>query len=191
MIEIKNLSFSYGREALFSGLDLSATPGNIYGLLGKNGAGKTTLMKLLCGMLFPKEGECYIMGQRPRDRSPLFLQELFIVPEAFNMPPVNMKKYEKLYAPFYRGSTRPDITNTWRCLNWIPGKRSMPFPMAKKRRPFWHLPLPPAADSCSWMSRPTAWIFLQRAAFENSWHPSWPRTACSSSPATRCGIWRI
>ena len=101
MIEIKNLSFSYGKETLFSNLDLSATPGNIYGLLGKNGAGKTTMLKILCGMLFPKEGECQIMGHRPRDRSPLLLQELFIVPEAFNLPSVTMQKYEKLYAPFY------------------------------------------------------------------------------------------
>lgn len=65
MIEIKNLSFSYGREPLFSNLDLSAAPGNIYGLLGKNGAGKTTLLKLLSGMRFPKAGECRVMGHRP------------------------------------------------------------------------------------------------------------------------------
>lgn len=101
MIEVKNLSFSYGREPLFSGLHLSAVPGNIYGLLGKNGAGKTTLLKLLSGMRFPKAGECRVMGQKPGDRSPLFLQELFIVPEAFSLPSVTMTQYEKLYAPFY------------------------------------------------------------------------------------------
>lgn len=101
MIEIKNLTFSYGREPLFSGLHLSAVPGNIYGLLGKNGAGKTTLLKLLSGLRFPNAGICHVMEQKPGDRSPLFLQELFIVPETFSLPAVTMTKYKKLYSPFY------------------------------------------------------------------------------------------
>ena len=101
MIEIKDLSFSYSRESLFSDLNLNASPGNIYGLLGKNGAGKTTLLKLLSGMRFPKSGVCQVMGHKPRNRSPLLLQELFIVPETFSLPAVTMTKYRKLYAPFY------------------------------------------------------------------------------------------
>jgi len=101
MIEIRNLSFSYGREPLFSDLHLSAIPGNIYGLLGKNGAGKTTLLKLLSGLRFPKSGTCEVMDHRPGDRSPLLLRELFIVPETFDLPSVTMTKYRKLYSPFY------------------------------------------------------------------------------------------
>ena len=76
MIEIRDLSFSYSREKLFSQLNLSLCPGNICGLLGKNGAGKTTLLKLLAGLRFPQSGETQIMGLRPDARSPGFLQEL-------------------------------------------------------------------------------------------------------------------
>ena len=101
MIEISGLSFSYRREALFSQLDLSLRPGNICGLLGKNGAGKTTLLKLLAGLLFPQKGETRIMGMRPNDRSPAFLQEISFLPEEFSLPSVSPKKYEQLYAPFY------------------------------------------------------------------------------------------
>jgi ABC-2 type transport system ATP-binding protein len=101
MIEIRDLSFSYSREALFSKLDLSLRPGNICGLLGKNGAGKTTLLKLLAGLLFSQNGETRIMGMRPNDRSPAFLQELSFLPEEFSLPSVSPKKYERLYAPFY------------------------------------------------------------------------------------------
>ena len=61
MIEIRDLSFSYGREKLFSQLNLSLRPGNICGLLGKNGAGKTTFLKLLAGLLFAQNGETRIM----------------------------------------------------------------------------------------------------------------------------------
>lgn len=101
MIEIRDLSFSYGREKLFSQLHLSLGPGNICGLLGKNGAGKTTLLKLLAGLLFPQNGETRIMGMRPDDRSPAFLQELSFLPEEFSLPSVSPNKYERLYAPFY------------------------------------------------------------------------------------------
>ena len=101
MIQIQNLSFNYGREKLFSQLDLTVKPGNICGLLGKNGAGKTTLLKLFCGLLFPQNGESRIMGQRPADRSPLLLQEIVLLPEEFYLPPVTAKQYEWLYAPFY------------------------------------------------------------------------------------------
>lgn len=101
MIEIRDLSFSYGREKLFSQLNLSLRPGNICGLLGKNGAGKTTLLKLLAGLLFPQNGETRIMGLRPDDRSPVFLQELSFLPEEFSLPSVSPRKYERLYAPFY------------------------------------------------------------------------------------------
>ena len=101
MIEIRDLSFSYSREKLFSQLNLSLRPGNICGLLGKNGAGKTTLLKVLAGLLFPQHGETRIMGLRPNDRLPGFLQELSFLPEEFSLPSVSPKKYERLYAPFY------------------------------------------------------------------------------------------
>jgi ABC-2 type transport system ATP-binding protein len=101
MIEIKNLSFGYGKEALFSNLDLSAAPGNIYGLLGKNGAGKTTLLKLLAGLRFLQDGECEVLGYDPRKRPPSFLEDLFFLPEEFSLVEVSVVKFERLYAPFY------------------------------------------------------------------------------------------
>jgi ABC-2 type transport system ATP-binding protein len=101
MIEIKNLSFAYKRERLFSELNLSLSSGGICGLLGKNGAGKTTLLKLIAGLLFPQEGAIHIMGKSPADRQPDFLQELMFLPEVFYLPPVTPEQYRMLYSPFY------------------------------------------------------------------------------------------
>jgi len=101
MIEIKNLSFAYTRQKLFSDLNLSLVPGGICGLLGKNGAGKTTLLKLISGLRFPQEGEMQIMGKNPSRRSPDFLQELVFLPEVFDLPPVTPRQYRMLYSPFY------------------------------------------------------------------------------------------
>ncbi|MFC1495271.1 ATP-binding cassette domain-containing protein [Thermodesulfobacteriota bacterium] len=101
MINIQNLNFGYNRENLFNNLDLSLAPGSISGLLGKNGAGKTTLLKLMAGLLFPREGSINIMEQNPAERSPYFLQDLFFLPEEFELPDLSPGLYSKLYAPFY------------------------------------------------------------------------------------------
>jgi ABC-2 type transport system ATP-binding protein len=103
MISLKDISFGYGKEPLFSGLNLSLEPGSVSGLLGKNGAGKTTLLKLMAGLLFPHRGDTIIMERNPSMRSPDYLQDLFFLPEVLWLPEVTPEQYAKLYAPFYPG----------------------------------------------------------------------------------------
>ena len=51
------------------GISFEIKKGSIVGMLGPNGAGKSTTIKMLCGALFPTEGEIEIMGYSPaRDR---------------------------------------------------------------------------------------------------------------------------
>jgi len=45
-------------------LDLEVRRGEIFGLLGPNGSGKTTTIKLLLGLLFPTEGEAFVLGEK-------------------------------------------------------------------------------------------------------------------------------
>jgi ABC-2 type transport system ATP-binding protein len=101
MIEITGLDFSYADNKLFSGLNLTMSSGNIYGLLGKNGAGKTTLLKIVSGLIFPQKGMCEVMGFQPQRRFPQFLTEIYFVCEEFYLPPINAEEYVRLYSPFY------------------------------------------------------------------------------------------
>jgi len=64
-IQISNLQFSYGQQAVLRGLNLTVATGEIIGLIGKNGAGKTTLLDLLLGLRQPAHGRIRIWGQRP------------------------------------------------------------------------------------------------------------------------------
>jgi ABC-2 type transport system ATP-binding protein len=102
MIKIENLSFSYyQKQPLFNQLNLILPAGNIYGLLGKNGAGKSTLLKIISGLLFPKNGNIDVVGFLPKDRCPLFLREIYLITEEFNLPSLNMECFVRLYSPFY------------------------------------------------------------------------------------------
>lgn len=98
---LHEVSFAYRREKLFSQLDFSLTPGNIYGLLGVNGAGKTTLLKLIAGQLFCQAGSIETVGFNPLKRSVEMLQQLFYVPEEFSLPPFSGERYLATYKPFY------------------------------------------------------------------------------------------
>ncbi|MHC4664493.1 MAG: ABC transporter ATP-binding protein [Planctomycetota bacterium] len=61
-IRIEELEFSYGRNKVLRGVDLSVPRGSIFGFLGRNGAGKTTTIKVLLGLLKPEAGVCRVDG---------------------------------------------------------------------------------------------------------------------------------
>ncbi|MHC4392388.1 MAG: ATP-binding cassette domain-containing protein [Planctomycetota bacterium] len=57
VIKAKGVSFAYGDEPIFQGLDTTIMRGDRVGIVGPNGAGKTTLLRVLLGQLEPGEGE--------------------------------------------------------------------------------------------------------------------------------------
>jgi ABC-2 type transport system ATP-binding protein len=81
MIEISNLSFSYGAKRILENISLKVSEGNIYGLLGENGVGKTTLLTLLCGLKKPESGTITVDGRNPFDREPSLLADQFYLPD--------------------------------------------------------------------------------------------------------------
>jgi ABC-2 type transport system ATP-binding protein len=101
MVSIHNLHFSYRRKPVFKGLSLELKPGHIYGLLGRNGMGKSTLLRSIAGFLFPQEGQIDVLGYQPRKRQPAFLQSVFLLPEDFSLPPMELVKWVNLYSAFY------------------------------------------------------------------------------------------
>lgn len=111
MIRFQDVSFSYRNERLFHGLNFDLRRGAIYGLLGKNGAGKSTLLKLMAGLLFPLSGEISVLGRTPKRREPTFLSRIFVVPEEFDLPRMNMQEYARVYGCFYPDFSHEQLTD--------------------------------------------------------------------------------
>jgi len=63
MLEVKNLSISFGGLHAVDGFDLTIEKGQLYGLIGPNGAGKTTVFNLLTGVYKPDEGIVRLDGR--------------------------------------------------------------------------------------------------------------------------------
>ena len=64
LLEIKNISKSYGAQRVLCSINQEFDAGRIVGLLGPNGAGKSTLMKIVTGYIAADEGEVLIDGKQ-------------------------------------------------------------------------------------------------------------------------------
>ena len=101
MIVFDNVTFRYKKKKVLDNFSFSLEKGKVYGLLGKNGAGKSTMLYLMSGLLFPQEGQVLFNGENMAKRKPSALADIFIVPEEFYLPNMQLLKYVKVNSPFY------------------------------------------------------------------------------------------
>lgn len=84
LLEVSNLSRSYGDFVAVNDVSFSIDTGEIVGLLGHNGAGKTTIMKMLTGYIEPSSGTVSIGGRPVEGEAQAVQTELGYLPE--NLP---------------------------------------------------------------------------------------------------------
>jgi ABC-2 type transport system ATP-binding protein len=137
VIQIENLYFAYKRgKPLFEGLNLALQPGYVYGLLGRNGAGKSSLLRLMSGLLFPQQGECRVGGVSASRRSPDFLREVFFVPEEFELPPISIRGYVRINAPFYPKFDHAQFDNYLEEFELVETQRMTELSFGQKKKVF-------------------------------------------------------
>jgi ABC-type sugar transport system ATPase subunit len=64
LIELRDVTKSYGSVFALGGVSLSVHQSEVVGLIGDNGAGKSTLIKILSGVVKPTSGEILVRGNR-------------------------------------------------------------------------------------------------------------------------------
>ena len=97
MIEVKNLSKSYGDKRAVDNISFKANDGEILGFLGPNGAGKSTTMNILTGYLSSTSGEAYINGKEILEDPIAAKKEIGYLPE---FPPLYLDMTVKEYLYF-------------------------------------------------------------------------------------------
>jgi len=82
LVEMRDISISFGGIRAVDGVSLDLYPGEVVGLLGHNGAGKSTLIKCLSGAYQADSGKFYVDGQpatinSPRDSRDLNIETIY------------------------------------------------------------------------------------------------------------------
>ena len=81
MLQIENLTKTYGEKKAVDDLSLHILPGEIYGFIGHNGAGKTTTLKSVAGILRFDAGEIRIGGTSIRTDPLACKRKLAYIPD--------------------------------------------------------------------------------------------------------------
>jgi ABC-type sugar transport system ATPase subunit len=63
MLDVKDITKSYGGVQALAGANLTVRAGSVHALLGENGAGKSTLVKIIIGAVSPDEGTLRLDGE--------------------------------------------------------------------------------------------------------------------------------
>lgn len=81
MIEIKDVTKSYGRHKVLQNVSFEIMEGELFGLLGPNGAGKSTLIDILTGIQSMDSGEIFINGKSIKTDKVEIRKHLGLVPQ--------------------------------------------------------------------------------------------------------------
>ncbi len=109
IIEIKDLSYAYGRSEAVHEFNLTVLPGRCYGLFGRNGAGKTTTMKCLLNLLRPAGGSVRVFGIDPARDELAVKRRLAYVPDYVAFYPWMTVRETLDYLASFRSHWNSDI----------------------------------------------------------------------------------
>ncbi|HWJ80468.1 MAG TPA: ABC transporter ATP-binding protein [Niallia sp.] len=101
MIEIKNLSKTYGKFTALHPLNLEIEEGTVFGFVGQNGAGKSTTFSILSTLLAPTSGTALINGIDIMKKPKEVRKQLGYMPDFFGV--YDQLKAEE-YLDFYGAS---------------------------------------------------------------------------------------
>jgi ABC-2 type transport system ATP-binding protein len=108
VVDVSDLSRTFGERRALDGVSFEATEGRVYGVVGANGAGKTTLLKHLLGLLRAATGSVRVFGLDPvRDpvgvlRRVGYLSEERELPEWMRVD--ELMRYTQAYHPTWDAS---------------------------------------------------------------------------------------
>lgn len=102
VIEIKNLTKSYGKSRGITDVNFNVEQGEVFGFIGPNGAGKSTTIRTLLGLIYPTSGSATVFGKNCCYYPEVRREIGYLPSEVFyydNMRVIDLLKYS---ASFYK-----------------------------------------------------------------------------------------
>ena len=101
MLEMKNVTKSFGKFKALDDLSMSVPKGSVYGLVGPNGAGKSTAIRLMTGIYRPDSGSITLEGM-PVYENPVNKVRMGYIPDdIFYFPSASMEEMKAFYRGIY------------------------------------------------------------------------------------------
>ena len=101
MLEMKNVTKTFGAFKALDNLNMTVPQGAIYGLVGPNGAGKSTAIRHLTGVYRPDRGEITMEGQPIYDNTALKARMGYIPDDIFYFPSASLEEMRRFYRSMY------------------------------------------------------------------------------------------
>ena len=90
MIELNNISVSFGQHVVLDKIDVTFMPGEVIGLVAPNGTGKSTLLNVCMNYLKPQTGKVIVHGTKtykgPKENSQIY-QDISMMPDQNDLYP--------------------------------------------------------------------------------------------------------
>ncbi len=101
MLEVKNVTKTFGGFKALDDLSMSVPKGAVYGLVGPNGAGKSTVIRQITGVYRPDSGSITMNGVPIYENPNQKVRIGYIPDEIFYFPSANLEDMRRFYAGMY------------------------------------------------------------------------------------------
>ena len=101
MLEMKNVTKTFGKLKALDDLTMTVPRGSVYGLVGPNGAGKSTAIRLMTGIYRPDSGSVTLEGMPVYENPVNKLRMGYIPDDVFYFPSASMEEMRKFYKGIY------------------------------------------------------------------------------------------
>ncbi|MBR3972516.1 MAG: ABC transporter ATP-binding protein [Oscillospiraceae bacterium] len=101
MLEMKNVTKTFGSFKALDDLTMTVPKGTVYGLVGPNGAGKSTAIRHLTGVYRPDSGEITMEGAPIYENPALKVRIGYIPDDIFYFPSASLDEMHRYYKGMY------------------------------------------------------------------------------------------
>ena len=135
MLEMKNVTKSFGGFRALEDISLTVPKGAVYGLVGPNGAGKSTAIRHLTGIYRPDSGAVTVGGQPVYENVAVKERIGYIPDDIFYFPSASLEEMRRFYRGMYPKFDDKLFGQLCEVFK-LPGRaRSAPSPRACRSRP--------------------------------------------------------